>query len=1230
MSADAVVAGRLEIPVESNTKGFKERLKKAIDKESQGVDAEVGVDVTPKGLKKRLEAVVDEASKGVDAKVGVKIKTKDLKAKLEAAVKAAGPVTVDADLKKFSATVKQHLDQLAKEKVTVAVTADEKGLTGLLARMRAKIKAANLNVPVSAGGGAGGGGRGGKSGGFELPDWLKPKGGARSSFLPIGILGLASVIQPAIAAIVGSLGGLVAMAGSAAASLNVLGGAGGVLGALGLSFAAVTISVKELMAGKLEDLPKSLRGMRKEVDNAGESWAKLREGIAVSFWDQLDGQIRKTSKVLFPLLADGLKGVGRELGETGKQTAKWMRSPMFQKQAGSIFYTARTVTDGLGRAFLGIAKGMVNITQAAGPMLGKFGDVLRDFGDWAAGIGNTAKEQRELGKAFEYGWQKAAQLWDMTKNLGASLKAMFGAGRESGDRLLGSLQGVIREWRTWAESTEGQERIKKWFENVEPIARSAGRLIVDLGKAIGRLAEDGTTAGLLEKIRTELLPSLETFLRNLGTTLGPAVITFVTNVLEVLTQMSAAGSPLGQGLDVINKLISGLADIFQANPELAKNVGILLGALLGFRALTFFTSIIPGLAGLTNFIKGGGKAAWLGAAGGIALFSGALSGLPGPLQGAVAALSTLLTLVPSFRNFGTAGRGFGDFGAHVQLLGQAFKEKKGDVSGFAGALRGLSGSIGYGAGAVGGGVKGALGGLMGLLGGPWGLALVGASAAIGAFAQAQANAKADVEALMSTVDKQTGSFTEASKAQVNQKLGFDVNSDDLALLDRLGADVSKGADSVLGDQATFDAYIKNLQAISHEQSRADGVQGASKAAEGYISSLNHQRDAAAGVREQLAGMNLLTGESGTKAAGAAPGVQTLGDKLRAMAPTATEVADALERLAGITLSSREANRRAAESADALDAALKKNGKTHNDNTEKGRANNAALDAYAQAQVAATKAAAEGGAPVKALTDKLEKARAKFVASAIAANYSETEANALATQMGLTGEAAEGMAAKVAKIKGKTVVVKVTDQASAVAAAAQRAIDSVTGKTVTITSVFQTSGFYASLRAAQAVRNASVYFGEADGGIIRQFADGGVQRAIGRKVRAFANGAERHIAQIARGGEYRVWAEDETGGEAYIPLAKSKRARSMDILAQVADEFGMALTPALSGAASAAGTAYASASRASYTDRAVPGGDQSVTFQEGAITVNNPAPEPVSKSVPDVLRGVGSFGLFGED
>jgi len=72
---------------------------------------------------------------------------------------------------------------------------------------------------------------------------------------------------------------------------------------------------------------------------------------------------------------------------------------------------------------------------------------------------------------------------------------------------------------------------------------------------------------------------------------------------------------------------------------------------------------------------------------------------------------------------------------------------------------------------------------------------------------------------------------------------------------------------------------------------------------------------------------------------------------------------------------------------------------------------------------------------------------------------------------------------------------------------------------------------------------------AEGGILRAYAGGGI---------------EQHVAQVAPAGTMRVWAEPETGGEAYIPLATSKRARSAAVLSVVARQFGQQLIPMADG------------------------------------------------------------------
>lgn len=117
----------------------------------------------------------------------------------------------------------------------------------------------------------------------------------------------------------------------------------------------------------------------------------------------------------------------------------------------------------------------------------------------------------------------------------------------------------------------------------------------------------------------------------------------------------------------------------------------------------------------------------------------------------------------------------------------------------------------------------------------------------------------------------------------------------------------------------------------------------------------------------------------------------------------------------------------------------------------------------------------------------------------------------------------------------------------------------------------------------------------------------VPQANGGLLNFFADGAENHVAQVAPAGATRVWAEPETGGEAYIPLAPSKRARSEQILGKVADNFGMKVSHYANGG----GTSPASSSSAPSPTISGPAADDI-----GAAVARHVGPVLAQQSVTD--------------
>ncbi|MFD5878499.1 phage tail tape measure protein [Streptomyces yangpuensis] len=147
-----------------------------------------------------------------------------------------------------------------------------------------------------------------------------------------------------------------------------------------------------------------------------------------------------------------------------------------------------------------------------------------------------------------------------------------------------------------------------------------------------------------------------------------------------------------------------------------------------------------------------------------------------------------------------------------------------------------------------------------------------------------------------------------------------------------------------------------------------------------------------------------------------------------------------------------------------------------------------------------------------------------------------------TMTALTAEARQALTDlgfQISSTDGKTVSISIpTGPPTSAVAAIQGAIDGVRGKSVTITTIH--NSVFRTMQESGPGPWAGGYRFEAHGGVL-SFADGGFK--------------ENHVAQIAKAGEWRVWAEDETGGESYIPLSPAKRPRSRRIAEETVRRLG---------------------------------------------------------------------------
>jgi hypothetical protein len=281
----------------------------------------------------------------------------------------------------------------------------------------------------------------------------------------------------------------------------------------------------------------------------------------------------------------------------------------------------------------------------------------------------------------------------------------------------------------------------------------------------------------------------------------------------------------------------------------------------------------------------------------------------------------------------------------------------------------------------------ALGAMTGSLAGPWGAAI---GAGVGLMFDLSTNTDKFVvssQALAETLDQQTGEVTKNTKAWAANEL---LKQGVLAAAKDLGISLEDVTDAALGNELAIERVGRALQAAKSGFYDAEGrtIVGA-ETLQKYAENSHLVEDAIGDTNGALAEGReslLLTGEA----------VGTTARKFHKAAEEVDYFAIAVGNL-DAKLDKRASLRDYEAAIDAVGRAARENGKTLDINSEKGRDNQATLDA-----LAATISGVSETMTGTARTEFLKQGREDFVDAAIKLGRTRGEARKLAKELGLVG------------------------------------------------------------------------------------------------------------------------------------------------------------------------------------------------------------------------------------
>lgn len=510
--------------------------------------------------------------------------------------------------------------------------------------------------------------------------------------------------------------------------------------------------------------------------------------------------------------------------------------------------------------------------------------------------------------------------------------------------------------------------------------------------------------------------------------------------------------------------------------------------------------------------------------------------------------------------------------------------------------------------ATGGAMSGALSKFGLFMSGPWGVGIglaVGLLGVFGAAAGAASRKQQELadagKSVAQAIAEQNGVINQAVRQSTAKTLA---EKGILQQAKDLGIALPQVTDAVLGQGDAYSQLKAHLEAVINSNKASDASTNESAAIAGTAT--DQQVDAARillgaidnvkGGKEQELQAQEAAAEGAEKGADATKGqtgaMQELAVTTEEAAAALDAMVDALDRLNGTTLTSREAQREWIAGMGNVAASIKENGKSLDINTAKGQANLQVLDERARsandlAEAVAKEAEAHGGAAagVAALTASLQASRQALFAEAKQFGISDDaawayvdavlaippEANTDVSTPGAKAAQAELQRVKdsVNRVPPKKDVnvgvlsqtaieklrhiqgIKVTTQSNgtvvvrAETVAAQKRLNQFVAANKNRTFDWSVRITMPNIRGPKGLSTDGSY--NADGGI-RRFAGGGMF------------GSEDHSPQIAAGGTWRVWAEDETEGETYLPWARSKRPGSLKYMRITARAWGYDVVP----------------------------------------------------------------------
>lgn len=303
----------------------------------------------------------------------------------------------------------------------------------------------------------------------------------------------------------------------------------------------------------------------------------IQEGILPGFTRLV--QLFKNS--YFDIFAKGMRDGVKVVDAFTTKLEAFLKTTKAQERFGKIMDNNNKILGNLGDAGIFAFEGLMDILDAAGPMLIELSKSISSFFE---NIRNyTDKNKVGLTNFFNNALSVAKKVYAFMKNIAIGFGNIGKAAMPLAKDMGTALMGISERFKAITGSEEGQKKLRDFFAKMKPVIWEMGYLLRDVGKAIIAIGTDPSFVKTIKDIRTDLLPALVEFIKSVNEG------NFISSFSKLLSGLAKFGketglfSALGDVLKVIGFVLENIAMAFSGLPGPVKKVisFFVIFALLG-------------------------------------------------------------------------------------------------------------------------------------------------------------------------------------------------------------------------------------------------------------------------------------------------------------------------------------------------------------------------------------------------------------------------------------------------------------------------------------------------------------------------------------------------------------------------------------------------------------------------------------------------------------------------